>query len=195
MAAGGEASSPPEEFARALRSLRGGPVRPEVRLATAPAPSRLAPSAAALTAEVPGPDDTELANGRLVLLHDPRGVDAWSGRFRIVTYVSAAMEREVLGDPLLPSVGWTWLTESLERHSARYVALAGTVTRTSSEGFGEMADRVGDGQVEIRASWTPLPDDFGAHQAAWADVLCATAGLPPLPDGVVALTRRRPAGG
>jgi hypothetical protein len=56
-------------------------------------------------------------------------------------------------------------------------------------------------QVEVRASWTPAVDaagapDAAAHLAAWCELLCAGAGLPPAPgDGgggsVVSLPQRR----
>ena len=50
----------------------------------------------------------------------------------------------------------------------------------------------GDGaQIEIRASWTPRGDDFGAHLEAWGDLLCLLAGLPPSADVVGLLPRHR----
>jgi hypothetical protein len=208
MAAHEEAAGPTDEFARAVASLDRGRVRPEVRLATAPAPRRLAPAAAAFTAEVPpgtdpgadassGPDagapegEGDLASGRLVLLHDPGGVDAWAGRFRLVVYVRADVEPEVVSDPLLPGVGWDWLVEALERHDAAHVALAGTVTRVTSESFGSIGTHAPGAEVEIRASWTPTAADLAPHMAAWCELLCSAAGLPPLPEGVVTLQRRR----
>ena len=36
-----------------------------------------------------------------------------------------------------------------------------------------------------------LADGFAPHLAAWAAVLCTSAGLPPLPDGVTAFSPRR----
>ena len=41
--------------------------------------------------------------------------------------------------------------------------------------------------MEVRASWTPLGPEVGDHLLAWSDLLCTIAGLPPLPEGVVAL--------
>ena len=55
---------------------------------------------------------------------------------------------------------------------------------------GEMADDAGSAQVEVRASWTPT-SEVGAHVAAWSELLCTLAGLPPLSPGVVPLQRRR----
>jgi len=46
--------------------------------------------------------------------------------------------------------------------------------------------------VEIRASWTPVGEDLEPHLAAWGELLCAAAGLPPLPPGVTPLRPARP---
>jgi hypothetical protein len=194
MVARREAEDAPEEFLRALRSLRAATPRPEIVLEETPAPQRLAPHAVALSADVvpPGADpEDELATGRLVLLHDPAGHEAWQGTFRVVTYVRAELEPEMAADPLLPGVGWAWLTEALEGHEAAYAAASGTVTRVASESFGSIAAEKGSAQMEIRASWTPLDDAFDAHLLAWCDLLCTSAGLPPVPVGVVPLSKRR----
>ena len=84
----------PAAFQRAVALLRGAAPRPEVRLAEIPAPGRLAPFAFALTGEVVSGDE-ELANGRLVLLHDPAGHEAWEGAFRLVTLVRATVDGEM----------------------------------------------------------------------------------------------------
>jgi hypothetical protein len=180
----------PEDFRSALRSLRAATPRPEVVLAETPAPQRLAPHAVAMTADVLVGDE-ELATGRLVLLHDPAGHEAWQGTFRVVTYVRADLEPEIAADPLLPGVGWAWLTEALDSHGAAFTAASGTVTRVASESFGAMSEQPGSAQIEIRASWTPLDDAFDAHLLAWCDLLCTTAGLPPVPTGVLSLPSRR----
>ena len=189
----------PVLFQRALKTLRTAVVRPEVVLTEAPAPQRIAPHAAALGAEVLVGGE-ELATGRLILLHDPAGQEAWAGNFRVVTFIRAELEPEIAADPLLPGVGWTWLLEALEARSARYTAASGTVTRVASESFGALADRPSQAEVEIRASWTPvgttatgtdLVDHVDDHLTAWCEVLCTTAGLPPLPPGVIALAARR----
>jgi hypothetical protein len=183
----------PEEFVRALAALRAVAPRPEVVLEETPAPQRLAPHAVALSADVsaPGEPDTELGSGRLVLLHDPAGHEAWQGTFRLVTYVRAELDHDMAADPLLPGVGWAWLTEALDGHGASFTAASGTVTRVASESFGAIAAEPASAQIEIRASWTPLDDAFGAHLLAWCDLLCTTAGLPPVAPGVATLPRRR----
>jgi hypothetical protein len=196
MVARREADEVPEEFSVALAAIRAVTPRSEVVLEETPAPQRLAPYAVALTADVVSPldPDVEIGTGRLVLLHDPAGHEAWQGTFRLVTYVRAELEHEMAADPLLPGVGWAWLTESLEAHQAGFTAASGTVTRVASESFGAIAAEAASAQIEIRASWTPLDDAFGAHLLAWCELLCTTAGLPPVAPGVVSLpTRRRSA--
>jgi hypothetical protein len=192
MAARRDADEAPEEFRRALAALRSVTPRSEVVLEETPAPQRLAPYAVAMTADLVVGDD-ELATGRLVLLHDPAGHEAWQGTFRVVTYVRADLEPEMAVDPVLPDVGWAWLMEALSGHGAAYAAASGTVTRVSSESFGGMATEPGSAQIEIRASWTPMDEEYGAHLLAWCDVLCTTAGLPPVPAGVTPLPTRRAA--
>lgn len=193
MGARKEVDEAPEEFVRALAELRSVTPRAEVVLDETPAPQRLAPHAVALTADVVSPNDpdTELGTGRLVLLYDPAGHEAWEGTFRVVTYVRAELDHDMAADPLLPGVGWAWLTEALDARGAGFTAASGTVTRVASESFGAISGEPATAQIEIRASWTPADDAFGAHLLAWCDLLCTTAGLPPVAPGVVTLPVRR----
>lgn len=194
MAAGRDPAALPIEFRDALTTLRTARVRPEVAVAEAPAPQRLAPHAVAVTGDVRVGEE-ELATGRLVILHDPHGQESWAGTTRCVAYVRAGMELEMAGDPLLPAVGWSWLVEALDGRGAAYDAAGGTVTRASSERFGTLAGTAEAGEFEVRASWTPLPEagalDLAPHLAAWTDLLCTAAGLPPQLDGVVPIPARR----
>ncbi len=180
------------EFTQALAALRAARLRPEVRLTEVPAPSRIAPFAAALTADVLAApnDEDELATGRFVLLHDPSEPEPWEGAWRAVTFARATLEPEVGPDPMLGQVGWSWLMDSLRDHGVALTAEGGTVTRVVSESFGALSDRAPSVEMEVRASWTPL-GPVGEHLEAWADLLCTIAGLPPLPAGVVALPSRR----
>lgn len=186
--------SVPPEFRSAVAAMRAAPLRPEVLCEEMPAPQRIAPYAAALSADVTV-DDTDIGTGRIILLHDPDGNDAWDGTFRCVAYVRCEIELDLVADPLLPQVGWTWLTDALEAHGAAYVAESGTVTRVATESFGGMADESGSAQVEIRASWTPVADDTGVditpHIEAWGELLCTAAGLEPVPEGVAVMPSRR----
>jgi hypothetical protein len=190
----------PFPFRHAVESLRAVRVRSEVRIEETAAPRRLAAYAYALEATVLA-EGEELADGRLVLLHEPDGQDVWHGDFRLVTLARAELEPEMAGDPLLPEVSWSWLTGALAARGAGYGEPSGTVSRASSHYFGGLSDRTDDTQIEIRASWTPREGSgLAAHLVAWCDLLCACAGLPPSegPDaavrgagGVVPLPKRR----
>ncbi len=179
----------PEAFRAAVAALHAARLRPEIFCEEMPAPQRIAPYAAALSADVTV-DGEDIGTGRLVLLHDPAGNDAWQGTFRCVAYGRAEIDPEMANDPLLGEVGWSWLTEALDAHSAQYLAPSGTVTKVSSESFGAMADEEATAQLEIRASWTPL-GDLTDHVEAWGELLCTAAGLPPVPEGVAAMPSRR----
>ncbi|MGW0424886.1 DUF3000 domain-containing protein [Streptomyces sp. NPDC003015] len=193
----GSGAAPPA-FQAAVHALRGSRLRPQIEIEPTRAPQRLAPHAYALEATVVD-DDQDLADGRLVLLHDPDGHDAWRGTFRLVTLVRAELEPEMAADPLLPEVCWSWLTGALSARGLSYGEPSGTVTRASSHYFGGLSERPATSQIEIRASWTPreglggVPDTAG-HLTAWCDLLAQVAGLPPAGPGdasVVTLPQRR----
>jgi len=189
MAARQEPVASPEEFRAAVEQMRAARLRPEIFCEEMPAPQRIAPYASALSADVTV-DGEEIGTGRIVLLHDPAGNDAWTGTFRCVAYVRAEIDPEMVADPLLSEVGWSWLVEALDAHGAEYVAPSGTVTKVASAGFGSMADDEATAQLEIRASWTPV-GEVGPHAEAWGELLCTAAGLPPVPEGVAPLPSRR----
>lgn len=185
----------PAVFRRAVAGLSGVALRPELVISELPAPQRLAPHAVALHASVVRAGD-ELADGRLVVLHDPAGQDVWEGTTRCVAYVQAALDLEIASDPLLPGVGWAWLLEALDGAGAAHAAAGGTVTRTTSERFGALIEHPTVAEVEIRASWSPVGDDLAPHLVAFGELLCTAAGLPPTPPGVVPMPanrRKRPA--
>lgn len=186
-------SPAPDVFRRAAQDLLAASWRPELLVEEIPAPQRIAPFCAAITADVVSGGE-EMGSGRLVLLHDPAGNASWQGTFRCVTFARADIDPEMVTDPLLASVGWSWLIDALQSHDAAYLAPSGTVTSVSSESFGGMAEDPPRAEVEVRASWTPqLTGGVGlaAHLSAWGELLCITAGLPPLPAGVVAMPSRR----
>ena len=181
-------------FDAALDDLEQFAWRPELEIERIPSPQRIAPHSAAIAADI-SIEGRDAGSGRLVLLHDPSGNPAWDGTFRCVSYARADVDLEMVTDPLLAEVAWSWLTEALESRRAAYTAASGTVTAVSSRCFGGMDGEPDRAEVEVRASWTMLlhaPGDFVHHLAAWQDLLCTTAGLPPLAEGVVPLTRRRP---
>jgi hypothetical protein len=189
MAARKEIDAPPEEFRLAVKQLRDARLRPEILCEEMPAPQRISPFSAALSADVLIAGN-EVGGGRLVLLYDPAGNDAWAGTLRCVAYARADIDPDMVTDPLLSGVGWSWLTESLEAHGAEYAAPSGTVTRVASESFGGMSDEPATAEIEVRASWSPV-GVLTPHVEAWGDLMCTAAGLPPVPAGVVAMPSRR----
>jgi hypothetical protein len=181
----------PPEYAAALDAVRAVRVRPELSLMEAPAPAKLAPFAAAVAAAVESAGN-ELARGRLIVLYDPEGHEAWDGCLRLVTYIRTELEDELVTDPMLPEVAWGWLADSLSEHGVALTAGSGTVTRVQSQGFGELAENGAgepEGELEIRASWCPV-GDVTAHVQAWLDALCTAGGLPPATPNVHTLHSR-----
>ncbi|QKW09896.1 DUF3000 domain-containing protein [Streptomyces sp. NA04227] len=192
------ADQAPWAFRAAVQALHSARLRPGIEIETVRAPRRLAPHAHAIEACVLDGDE-DLADGRLILLYDPAGHEAWQGRFRLVTLVRAELEPEMAADPLLPDVCWSWLTGALDARGLTYHEAGGTVTRAASHYFGGLSERPSASQIEIRASWTPHESggevpDTAAHLLAWCELLCQLAGLPPAgsADGsVVSLPQRR----
>lgn len=179
----------PAGFRRAVSALGRVDIRPEVVLSELPPPQRLAPYAVALHAVVNRAGE-ELAEGRLVVLHDPDGQSVWESDTRCVAYVQAPIDVEIASDAMLPSVGWSWLLDALTAAAAEHRAAGGTVTRTTSERFGALSEHPPAADVEIRASWSPV-GDLGPHLIAFGELMCAAAGLPPTPPGVVPMPARR----
>jgi hypothetical protein len=177
----------PEPFRAAVAALEGAVTRSEVRVEPIRPPQRLAPWSYALSADVLGADGTELATGRLVLLYDPDGAEAWDGQLRLVAFASAELEPDIATDPMLPEVCWSWLIESLAERGARSLAAGGTVTQTNSTRFGDLHGPQSTVAIELRGSWTAVDSELAPHLLGFVDLLCTAAGLPP--EGVTALPR------
>src|SRR5918997_7133562 len=96
---GSGAAGEPPEFSAAVAAMRAAVLRPEMLCEEMPAPQRIAPFASALSADVTV-DGEDVGTGRLVLLHDPAGNDAWEGEFRCVAYARADIDPELVTDPL-----------------------------------------------------------------------------------------------
>jgi Protein of unknown function (DUF3000) len=178
----GAGEEPPAEFRAALEALARVRARPEIALEAIPAPQRLAPYASAVAAVVferDGEDEVEVASGRFIVLHDPAGHEAWAGTTRCVGYLSAGTDEHMVDDTMFSEVAWSWLTDALTDSGATHHAVGGTVTRTASTRFGELAGPEHSVDVEIRASWTAEDTALDRHLTAWLDVLGTAAGLPP----------------
>jgi hypothetical protein len=189
-------------------------LRHELAVSAEEPPRRLAPLAHALAATVylgdlPGvagsaaqgasaEADGAIGWGRFVVLFDAAGQPGWDGKYRIIGYVQAELEPELAADPLVNEVGWSWLTEALDGHTTGYRNISGTVTAVVTQGFGSKQDEPTSTGFELRASWSPVVSGdsagLGGHLAAWCEVVCTAAGLPPLAPGVAALRSpgRRP---
>ncbi len=180
-------SGEPAEFQVAVAAMNAASVRPEIELGPIRPPQRLAPFSYAVGAEVKHPDATVVpeqsdgdAFGRLILLHDPDGSDAWDGTMRLVAYIQADLDSSEAIDPLLPEVAWSWLIEALETLSEHVTALGGTVTATTSVRYGDISGPPRAHQLELRASWTATSPELGIHVEAFCEVLEHAAGLPPV---------------
>ncbi|MDT5010087.1 MAG: hypothetical protein QOH57_1704 [Mycobacterium sp.] len=167
--------------------MNAAQVRPEIELGPIRPPQRLAPFSYALGAEVRHPEPMIVpeqaegdAFGRLILLHDPEGAEAWDGTMRLVAYVQADLDATEAVDPLLPEVAWSWLVDALDARAGVSTALGGTVTATTSVRYGDIAGPARAHQLELRASWTAITPELGAHVHAFCEVLEHAAGLPPI---------------
>jgi hypothetical protein len=173
---------PPAAFRAALESLASVRSRPEIALEPIPAPQRLAPYACALAARVvepDGDDDVEIANARFIVLYDPDGHETWAGTTRCVGYLSAETDEQLVDDAMFSEVAWSWLTDALTESGAGHHNVGGTVTRTASTRFGDLAGPEHTVDVEMRASWTAEDTSLDRHLLAWLEVLGSAAGLPP----------------
>ncbi|MFT3899964.1 MAG: DUF3000 domain-containing protein [Gordonia sp. (in: high G+C Gram-positive bacteria)] len=192
----------PADFTAAVASLQAARVRTDVEVSPIRPPQRLAPYSYAVGAEIVTGEPEEVptdsagsAFGRLILLYDPDGNDAWSGTIRLVAYIQVDVEADLASDPMLPEVAWSWLTDALGVPDGEdgttgdsgpsLTALGGTVTSTSSVRYGDIAGPPRAHQLELRASWTALDPTLAPHLEAFCDVLATAAGLPP--TGVTAL--------
>lgn len=191
---GNEADYPPDEFVIALDSLKGYDLRPEFHLTQIPAPTRIAPWAVALQAELNETADKNpdfyRGDTKFVVLYDPAGQKAWNGTFRIILHARAPMDTEMGDDPLLGEVAWSWLHDSLIAEGASFHSFNGTVTRIFNETFGDLTLNSSRVELELRASWTPATPYLGEHLLAWARFASLLAGFPPVAENVATLPRR-----
>jgi hypothetical protein len=180
-------SAEPAQFQAAVAAMNAVEVRPEIELGPIRPPQRLAPFSYALGAEVRHPETAIVpersegdAFGRLILLHDPEGAEAWDGTMRLVAYIQADLDPSEVLDPLLPEVAWSWLVDALDARAGQATAVGGTVTATTSVRYGDISGPPRAHQLELRASWTATTPELGTHVQAFCEVLEHAAGLPPI---------------
>ena len=176
----------PAQFRDAVAAMNAPTVRPQTELGPIRPPQRLAPYSYAIGAEIKHTETAIIpersegdAFGRLILLHDPEGADAWDGTMRLVAYIQADLDSSEAVDPLLPEVAWSWLVDALEQRADQVTALGGTVTATTSVRYGDISGPPRAHQLELRASWTATTPELGPHVQAFCEVLEHAAGLPP----------------
>ncbi|HXL59887.1 MAG: hypothetical protein QOC62_990 [Mycobacterium sp.] len=179
-------SAEPAQFQAAVAAMNTVEVRSEIELGPIRPPQRLAPFSYALGAEVRHPETAIVpersegdAFGRLILLHDPDGAEAWDGTMRLVAYIQADLDSSEAVDPLLPEVAWSWLVDALDARAGQATAVGGTVTATTSVRYGDISGPPRAHQLELRASWTATTPELGTHVQAFCEVLEHAAGLPP----------------
>lgn len=177
-----------DEVVASLKSLS---YRPEFLIEEVPAPARLAPKSLALALDVVDHEDRDLASGRFVVLHDPDGQETWDGNLRVVTFVRAPIENDVVTDDLFDDVAWSWLIDALNESTEGFHNISGTVTRTVSKSYAGISNRESESDVEIRASWTPNSTNLGDQILVWLNFVQQCSGLEPLPPGVSAISRIR----
>ncbi|MDO4664730.1 MAG: DUF3000 family protein [Actinomycetaceae bacterium] len=148
------------EFVEALYTLREHAKNSRCIMREVPSPAGLARRSAALELELGS------AKAQFVVLHNDEVDRHWLGNFRLVIFASAPLEGELVVDPLLADVTYTWVKESLDLAETRYKLLSGTVTTTQSHTFDEISLLDQRSELEIRASWTPLDPNLGAHLRA-----------------------------
>jgi hypothetical protein len=183
------------EFNRMIDLVRTFTPRSEIILEEVPAPQKLATYSFAFSADVSngllGDAEDEVASGRFVLLHEPGGQDTWDGEYRCVTFVRADVDSIMQEDPMLPENGWNWFLEALDSAGCELTAPSGTVTRVASSSFGKLSPRSDETEIEIRASWTPIissANEIMKHITGWCNLISEIAALPPIPEGVSAIT-------
>ena len=107
-------------------------------------------------------------------------------------YCFADLESAEAEDPSLPEHGWNWLLKALVDNRCQFAAPSGTVTRSMSHSFGKLSTDSDGGEIEIRASWSPIinkPEDLIGHLEAWCNLLAEISYLMPVPDGVASFRR------
>ena len=197
---GAGAADEPPEFVAAVATMRAARLRPEIHCEEMPAPQRIAPFAAALSADVTV-DGEEIGTGRIILLHDPLGNDAWDGEFRCVAYARAEIDVELITDPMLAG-GRLDLAHRRPRRARRDLphGVGHSDTRGDGElrgdGRGQRRRTAGDPRLvdagrPVAASELGADLDIGPHVEAWGELLCTAVGLPPVPDGVAVIPSRR----
>lgn len=175
------------EFEAALVALRGVMAREQLELVEIPAPEDLAPHAIAFAAHVHSPEaNADAGVGRFVLLGDSLPQESWAGSYRIIVFAKSSLEPDIASDAHADEAAWSWLVEALSKNKCSYSAIAGTVTKVNSSGFGALGGEQNHAEIEIRASWSPTDSNFGSQLNAWQDFILGLSGHSQLIEAVPA---------
>jgi len=169
------------EFALALESLRHADIRPEVDVREIVAPKDLSKHAIAFSCDVKADsahEKIDLGTGRIVFLWDTNPQESWASNFRAIIFAKSPLETDIGADEFSAGVTWAWLISALEGNNAPYSAEAGTATRVISTGYGALSNQKDHSEIELRASWSPLSSNLGAHLGAWQNLICMMSGHP-----------------
>lgn len=181
------------EFRIAALAMREANLRPEVKLEQIDAPANLARHALAFACDIaPGNAGTriDLGTGRLVLLWDDAPQENWENNFRIIVFAKSPLETDIGFNDEASDLAWAWLMSGLDHRGASIAAQAGTTTRVISVGHGSIAGQPAHAELELRASWCPVGENFAAHLEAWQDLICMMSGISLHGDEVPSIDRR-----
>lgn len=172
-------------FEAIANQLIAVPARNQIELVELPAPEDLAPHAIAFAAHVHSPDaNADRGVGRFVLLADSAPQESWASNYRVIVFAKSSLESDIASDAHADQVAWSWLIEALGKNDCSYGALAGTVTKINSSGFGALEGEQNHAEIEIRASWSPTSTGFIAHLNAWQDFILGLSGHSQLIEAV-----------
>lgn len=173
------------EFAEVSATLKAVSPREQLELVEIPAPEDLAPQAIAFAAHVHSPEaNADAGVGRFVLLGDSQPQDSWMGNYRIIVFAKSSLESDIASDVHADEAAWSWLVEALGKNKCSYSAIAGTVTKVNSTGFGALEGEQNHAEVEIRASWSPTDSNFSSQLNAWQDFILGLSGHSQLIEAV-----------
>lgn len=181
------------EFKLAALSLREARERPEVKIVQIEAPQNLARHALAFSCDVDAQSTAakiDLGTGRFVLLWDDLPQENWTSNFRVICFAKSPLETDIGFTDESSDLAWAWLREAMTLNGARFDSEAGTTTRVISVGHGSIAAQNHHAELELRASWCPVGENFNSHLEAWQDLICMMSGFSLHGEDVTALERR-----
>ena len=172
-----DARSFANEFEAVATELRSVSARDQLELVEIPAPEDTAQHAIAFAAHVHSAEtNADSGVGRFVLLGDSAPQESWAGNYRVVVFAKSSLEPDIASDAHADQAAWSWLVEALGKNKSSYSAIAGTVTKVNSSGFGSLENERNHAEIEVRASWSPTDSNFSSQLNAWQDFILGLSG-------------------